>query len=35
MNAIPVDDGEHLMVYSKAEIVSQILRENLLSTTEV
>ncbi len=35
MNAIPVDEGEHLMVYSKAEIVSQILQDNLLLTAEV
>jgi len=31
MNAIPVKDGEHLMVYSKSAIVSQILTENLLA----
>jgi pimeloyl-ACP methyl ester carboxylesterase len=29
MNAIPVKGGEHLMVYSKSAIVSQILTENL------
>ena len=29
MKAIPVKDGEHLMVYSKSAIVSQILTENL------
>ena len=31
MNAIPVKEGEHLMVYSKSAIVSQILAENLLA----
>ena len=31
MNAIPVKEGEHLMVYSKSAIVSQILTENLLA----
>ena len=31
MNAIPVKDGEHLMVYSKSAIVSQILTEKLLA----
>jgi hypothetical protein len=30
MKAIPVKGGEHLMVYSKSAIVSQILTENLL-----
>jgi pimeloyl-ACP methyl ester carboxylesterase len=35
MDAIPVEDGEHLMVYSKAEIVSQILVDNLSLTAEV
>ena len=30
MKAIPVKDGEHLMVYSKSAIVSRILAENLL-----
>jgi pimeloyl-ACP methyl ester carboxylesterase len=29
MDAIPVEGGEHLMVYSKWEIVSEILREKL------
>jgi len=29
MKAIPVKDGEHLMVYSKSAIVSQILTEHL------
>jgi pimeloyl-ACP methyl ester carboxylesterase len=29
MKAIPVKDGEHLMVYSKSAIVSQILKEYL------
>jgi len=29
MNAIPVKDGEHLMVYSKSAIVSRILTEKL------
>jgi hypothetical protein len=32
MNAIPVKEGEHLMVYSKSAIVSQILAENLQIT---
>ena len=31
MNAIPVKGGEHLMVYSKSSIVSQILAEKLLA----
>ncbi|MEJ0082499.1 MAG: hypothetical protein WDM78_16445 [Puia sp.] len=31
MQAIPVKDGEHLMVYSKSTIVSQILAEKLLA----
>jgi pimeloyl-ACP methyl ester carboxylesterase len=31
MRAIPVKDGEHLMVYSKSAIVSQILTEKLLA----
>jgi pimeloyl-ACP methyl ester carboxylesterase len=31
MKAIPVKDGEHLMVYSKSAIVSQILTEKLLA----
>jgi pimeloyl-ACP methyl ester carboxylesterase len=31
MNAIPVKDGEHLMVYSKSAIVSRILTEKLLA----
>jgi pimeloyl-ACP methyl ester carboxylesterase len=31
MNAIPVKDGEHLMVYSKSAIVSRILIEKLLA----
>jgi pimeloyl-ACP methyl ester carboxylesterase len=31
MNAFPVKDGEHLMVYSKSAIVSQILTEKLLA----
>jgi pimeloyl-ACP methyl ester carboxylesterase len=30
MGAIPVEGGEHLMVYSKWEIVSEILKEKLL-----
>ncbi len=30
MQAIPVEGGEHLMVYSKSEIVSEILTEKLL-----
>ena len=30
MNAIPVEGGEHLMVFSKAAIVSRILEEHLL-----
>jgi pimeloyl-ACP methyl ester carboxylesterase len=30
MNAIPVEGGEHLMVYSKSEIVSEILTEKLM-----
>jgi len=29
MDAIPVEGGEHLMVYSKCEIVSAILAEKL------
>jgi hypothetical protein len=29
MNAIPVEGGEHLMVYSKSAVVSQVLKENL------
>jgi len=29
MNAMPVEGGEHLMIYSKWEIVSEILAENL------
>jgi hypothetical protein len=29
MDAIPVEGGEHLMVYSRAETVSEILRQNL------
>jgi pimeloyl-ACP methyl ester carboxylesterase len=29
MKAIPVKDGEHLMVYSKSAIISRILTENL------
>ena len=31
MNAIAVRDGEHLMVYSKSAIISQILKEKLLA----
>jgi pimeloyl-ACP methyl ester carboxylesterase len=31
MDAIPVEGGEHLMVYSKSAMVSQILTENLLA----
>jgi pimeloyl-ACP methyl ester carboxylesterase len=31
MRAIPVEGGTHLMVYSKAEMVSRILEENLLT----
>ena len=31
MNAIAVKDGEHLMVYSKSAVVSQILKEKLLA----
>jgi len=31
MNAIAVRDGEHLMVYSKSSIISQILKEKLLA----
>ena len=31
MDAIPVQDGEHLMVYSKSTIISRILTEKLLS----
>jgi len=31
MNAIAVKDGEHLMVYSKSAIISQILKEKLLA----
>jgi pimeloyl-ACP methyl ester carboxylesterase len=30
MDAIPVEDGQHLMVYSKSEEVSEILKKNLL-----
>jgi pimeloyl-ACP methyl ester carboxylesterase len=30
MDAIPVEGGAHLMVYSKAEIINRILAENLL-----
>ena len=30
MHAIPVEGGEHLMVYSKWEEVSEILKEKLL-----
>jgi pimeloyl-ACP methyl ester carboxylesterase len=29
MDAIPVEGGEHLMVYSKAEIVNDLLKQNL------
>jgi len=29
MDAIPVEGGEHLMVYSKAEVVSELLNQNL------
>jgi hypothetical protein len=31
MEAIPVEGGEHLMVYSKSEIVSELLDKNLLT----
>ncbi len=31
MEAIPVEDGGHLMVYSKSEIVSELLAKNLLT----
>jgi hypothetical protein len=31
MNAIPVKDGEHLMVYNKPAIVSRILTEKLIA----
>lgn len=35
INAILVEGGEHLMVYSKSEIVSWILQDNLLLPQEV
>ncbi|MDP9042461.1 MAG: alpha/beta hydrolase [Bacteroidota bacterium] len=31
MGAIPVEGGEHLMVYNKSEVVSDILKKNLMT----